>query len=112
MLNEIRLPTKITGLLRRGVYFIFSIAYSVAIFLCMDVVVKILPIIENVLLNLLAKFAVIIVVFIVGILLFIALILLYAIVEPFIVENILPKKIKTHLNIDKIEATYTPKTKS
>lgn len=104
-----RLPIKLTSLLRKFCLLILIIAYTLTIFISIDRIINLLPNIENEIFLFLVKIAVIIIVLIVGISLFFGLILMYAFIEPFIVEKILPQKLKIFFNIDRIEETYTPK---
>ncbi|SEU15603.1 hypothetical protein SAMN05444285_1615 [Draconibacterium orientale] len=77
------------------------------LFFIIDNAVQFVP--REIKFRILLKIAVMLMVGAIGILLPVVLIYPYAKFEEFIVEKVIPQKIKIFFNIDKIEESYTPK---
>ncbi|AHW61544.1 hypothetical protein [Draconibacterium orientale] len=102
-----RLPIRVTKIIRKTCGFLIIIGYVMFLFFIIDNAVQFVP--REIKFRILLKIAVMLMVGAIGILLPVVLIYPYAKFEEFIVEKVIPQKIKIFFNIDKIEESYTPK---
>lgn len=105
-----RLPIWLTIILRKICVFLFAIGYALLFIYIINDAITLIP--HGIKLRLLFKIIVILVVGVFCALLPVLLIYPYAKLEEFLIEKVIPKKIKIFFNIDKIEESYTPKEKT